>query len=330
MSLKGKRTLVTGASGFIGSHLVQRLVAEGATVRALSHYRSHPGLHNLEFLSAEEIATVEVIRGDIRDPFIVRQSVIGCEVVFHLAALIAIPYSYAAPASYVSTNVLGTLNILEACRAEGISRLVHTSTSECYGTAKYTPIDEDHPLQGQSPYSATKIGADKLVESYYRSFGLDAVTVRPFNTYGPRQSARAVIPTIISQLLAKAPVLRLGALSPIRDLTYVSDTVEGFVRAASVTGLAGEVINLGTGKGISIEKLARLIMDMLKVEVPIENDKMRVRPDRSEVMALISNNRKADQLLHWRPDVPLEGGLGRTIDYISRYSEQFDAKKYEV
>ena len=210
MSLKGKRVLVTGATGFIGSHLVQRLLEEGAAVRALSHYRSHPGLHNLEFLSVEEMSAVEVIRGDIRDPFIVRQSVAGCEVIFHLAALIAIPYSYKAPASYVSTNVLGTLNVLEACRAEGAPRLVHTSTSECYGTARYTPIDEDHPLQGQSPYSATKIGADKLVESYHRSFGLDAVTIRPFNTFGPRQSARAVIPTIISQLLVKAPVLRLG------------------------------------------------------------------------------------------------------------------------
>ena len=328
MSLKGKRVLVTGATGFIGSHLVQRLLEEGAAVRALSHYRSQPGLHNLEFLSAEEISAVEVIRGDIRDPFIVRQSVAGCEVVFHLAALISIPYSYAGPASYVATNVLGTLNVLEACRAEGSLRLVHTSTSECYGTARYTPIDEDHPLQGQSPYSATKIGADKLVESYHRSFGLDAVTIRPFNTFGPRQSARAVIPTIISQLLVKAPVLRLGALSPIRDLTYVSDTVEGFVHAASAAGVVGEVINLGIGKGISIEKLARRIMEVLKVEVPIETDAMRVRPDRSEVTALISNNCKADRLLHWRPTVSLEGGLGMTIDFIRRHPEQFNAKEY--
>lgn len=329
-ALQGKRVLVTGATGFIGSHLVQRLVAEGVVVRALAHYRSHPGLHNLEFLTPEELSKVEVLRGDIQDQTFVRRCVAGCDVVFHLAALIAIPYSYLAPASYVATNVHGTLNVLEACRAESIGRMVHTSTSECYGTAQYTPMDEAHPLQGQSPYSATKIGADKLAESYHRSFQLDVVTVRPFNTFGPRQSARAVIPTIISQLLAGSPALKLGALSPVRDLTYVSDTVDGFFRGACAAKVAGEVINLGVGTGISIRDLALLIMGLVGVQVPIETESLRERPNASEVMALVSNNEKAARLLDWRPSVSIEDGLRSTIDFMRVHPELFKPTEYGV
>ena len=330
MRLEKKSVLVTGGGGFIGSHLVQRLLAEGASVRVLSHYRSHPGLHNLEFLPSKELSAVEVVRGDIRDPFQVRSCVEGCDIVFHLASLIAIPYSYQAPSSYVETNVTGAVNVLEACRAAQTPRLVHTSTSECYGTAIYTPIDEDHPLQGQSPYSATKIAADKLVESYYRSFGVNAVTVRPFNTFGPRQSARAVIPTIIVQLLAGASSLKLGALSPVRDLTYVSDTVNGFVCAAVAPDVAGEVINLGYGKGISIGDLAALMMKVTGVEVPIISQEERVRPEKSEVRELISDNAKAARLIDWRPQVSLAEGLARTVEFIRQHPEEFRAQEYGV
>jgi NAD dependent epimerase/dehydratase len=329
-TLKSKQVLVTGATGFIGSHLVQRLVAEGARVRALSHYRGHPGLHNLEYLSREERAAIEVIRGDVQDPFQMRSCVAGCDVVFHLAALIAIPYSYQAPASYVRTNVLGTLNVLEACRSERTPRLVHTSTSETYGSAIYTPIDEQHPLQGQSPYSATKIGADKLAESYYRSFDLGVVTVRPFNTFGPRQSARAVIPTIITQLLAGRSPLRLGSLTPVRDLNFVTDTVDGFVRAACANNVAGETINVGHGAGITIGDLAKRIIKLLGKEVPIESDEQRVRPEKSEVMALICANAKAKQLLGWTPRVHLDEGLQRVIEFVKDNMAQFKLDEYGV
>ncbi len=330
MRLDQRRVLVTGGTGFIGSYLVQQLLAEGASVRVLSHYRSHPGLHNLEYLSAEERASLEVIRGDVRDPFQVRSCVAGCDVVFHLASLIAIPYSYEAPTSYVRTNVMGTVNVLEACRAEQTPRLVHTSTSECYGSAIYTPIDEDHPLQGQSPYSATKIGADKMVESYYRSFGVNAVTVRPFNTFGPRQSGRAVIPTIIAQLLAGVSTLKLGALSPVRDLTYASDTANGFICAAVAPGVAGETVNLGFGKGISIGDLAQLLMKVTGVEVPIASDEQRVRPDKSEVRELVCNNAKAARLIDWRPQVSLKEGLARTVDFIRAHADEFRPQEYRV
>lgn len=326
--LTGKTVLITGATGFIGSHLVERLLGDGALVRAMAHYRSDPSLHNLELLEEEERSAVEVIRGDVRDAYFVRGAVAGCDVVMHLAALIGIPYSYEAPASYVGTNVLGTLNVLEACRSEGASRLVHTSTSECYGSALYTPIDEGHALQAQSPYSATKIAADKLVDSYHLAFGLPTVTLRPFNTYGPRQSARAVIPTIISQLLSGENRIRLGSLSPVRDLTFVSDTVDGFVRAGSAPDIEGQTINLGVGSGISIGDLANGIMDVVGRKVDIETDEQRVRPATSEVLELISDNRKARKLLDWRPLVSLGDGLQKTVAFVSAHRELFATETY--
>lgn len=329
MKLAGKRVLVTGAGGFIGSHLAQALLREGAQVRAMTHYRGNGSLDNLEDLSAEELATLDVIKGDIQDPYFVRRAVQGCDVVFHLAALIGIPYSYVAPASYVDTNVCGTLNLLEACRSENTPRVVHTSTSECYGTARYTPIDEDHPLQGQSPYSASKIGADKLVESYYCAFGVPVSTVRPFNTFGPRQSTRAIVPTIMRQLLAGVSTLRLGSLTPVRDLTLVSDTVNGFICAARADCVGG-VYNLGTGSAVTIGDLARMIMAMLDMDVKIGLDEERVRPKNSEVMALISDNRKAASDLGWRPLVSLERGLRQTLEYEREHAGIHGSSAYGV
>jgi len=330
MELKDKKVLVTGAAGFIGSHLVQRLLAEGVDVRAMTHYRGDPSLHNLEFLSPEEIARLDVVRGDVEDPHFVRRAVEGCDVVFHLAALIAIPYSYVAPASYVATNVSGTLNVLEACRSEGTPRMVHTSTSECYGTARYTPIDENHPLQGQSPYSASKIAADKIAESYYNAFDLPVVTIRPFNTYGPRQSARAVIPTIISQLAAGRSTIRLGSLAPVRDFTFVTDTAEGFLCGATADGVEGRVINLGVGKGITIGELAQKTVELCGSDARIETDQQRLRPEKSEVLALISDNRAAAEQIGWQPQVSLDEGLRQTIEFVRGHPELFAADKYGV
>jgi len=323
VDLAGQRVLVTGATGFIGSHLVERLLREGARVQAMAHYRGSPDLHNLEFLGKEALAEIDITRGDVRDPSFVRRSVEDCAVVFHLAALVGIPYSYAAPASYVQTNVEGTLNVLEACRLEGTQRVVHTSTSECYGSARYVPMDEEHPLQAQSPYAATKIAADKLAESYYRSFGTPVTTVRPFNTFGPRQSARAVIPTIIGQLLLKPGTVRLGSLHPVRDLTFVTDTVDGFVRAARADGAVGETVNLGVGHGVSIGELAAAIMKIAGVEVELESDEERIRPERSEVSRLISSNAKARELLGWQPTVPLDDGIERTVGFVAENLDRF-------
>jgi len=330
MHFDKKSVLVTGAAGFIGSHLVQQLVKKGSTVRAMTHYRSDPSLHNLEFLSSEELARVTIFKGNIEDPFFVRRCVEDCDVVFHLAALIPIPYSYIAPASYISTNIQGTLNILEACRAEGTQRVVHTSTSECYGNAKYTPIDEKHPLQGQSPYSASKIGADKLVESYFYSFNLPVVTIRPFNTFGPRQSLRAVIPTVISQLISDNKSIKLGALFPIRDFTYVTDTVNGLLLGAITKGIEGEVINLGFGKGISIEELVKIIIKLVGKTASIESQEERLRPEKSEVIALISDNSKASEKLGWKPRVSLKEGLEKTIKFVLQNHHLFKDIEYAV
>ena len=249
-----QRILVTGAAGFIGSHVTEKLVAAGYAVRAFVHYNAAGYWHNLEGVAPETMASVEVVAGDIADPFAVDEAVRDCDAVAHLAALIGIPYSYTAPAAYVNTNVVGTLNVLQACRRHGTRRVVHTSTSEVYGTAQYVPIDEQHPVVGQSPYSATKIGADKLAESFFRSFELPVVTIRPFNTFGPRQSARAVIPTIITQALT-GDTLRLGSLDPVRDLTYVEDTAAAFVAGVTAEGVEGETINLGVGEGVTIGDL---------------------------------------------------------------------------
>ncbi len=296
----------------------------------MTHYRSDPHLHNLEYLDREELEAVELTRGNIEDSFFVRAAVEGCSIVFHLAALIGIPYSYVAPASYLATNVQGTLNVLEACRAEGTARLIHTSTSECYGTARYTPIDESHALQAQSPYSASKIAADKMVESYFNSFDLPVVIVRPFNTFGPRQSARAVIPTIIGQLLSDAVRVELGSLSPVRDLTFVSDTVEGFLGAAASEAAIGEQINLGVGQGITIGDLAERIMKLMGKAVPIQVAERRVRPESSEVGELISDNRKATRVLGWVPQVSLDEGLQRTIEFQAAHANLPRAQDYGV
>jgi dTDP-glucose 4,6-dehydratase len=310
-----ERVLVTGADGFIGSHLVDRLVREGFTVRAFVQYNARNTWGWIEDLPPDIGEAIEVFAADLRDPFVVRKATTGCRRVFHLGALIAIPYSYVAPREYVDTNVHGTLNVMQAALDEGVDRVIHTSTSEVYGTARYVPIDENHPLQGQSPYSASKIGADKIAESYHLSFGLPVTTIRPFNTYGPRQSARAVIPTIITQVLADRPEIKLGALHPVRDLTHVADTVDGFVRAAASAASVGEVINLGQGSAVSVADLAERILDLMHASKPIVADPQRVRPERSEVLRLICDNRKAAALIGWAPARSLDQGLEDTIGW---------------
>lgn len=327
MNWQGKRVLVTGAGGFIGSHLTERLVELGATTRALVHYNALGTWGWLDQSAVRE--HVEVIAGDVSDRDSVHQAVRGVEIVFHLAALIAIPYSYHAPASYVRTNVEGTLNVLQAARDLGVERVVHTSTSEAYGTARYVPIDEAHPLQGQSPYAASKIGADKMAEAFHLSFSLPVVTVRPFNTFGPRQSARAVIPTIITQCLTGQTV-RLGNLRPTRDLNFVSNTVDGFVAAASTPEAIGLTLNLGSGREISIGDLAQLIAQLIGQPINIESDADRVRPDGSEVERLLADSRLARSVLGWEPIVSLEDGLQRTIDWVQRHLERYRPGVYVI
>jgi len=311
------KALVTGAGGFIGSHLTELLVSKGYDVRAFTHYNSSSNYYNLEEVDAQVSEAIEIVSGDIADGFAVSRATEGCDIVFHLAALIGIPYSYVAPASYVSTNVLGTLNVLEACRHHSVSRLVHISSSEVYGTAQYVPIDELHPLVGQSPYSATKIGADQLADSYWRSFQLPVVTVRPFNTFGPRQSARAVIPTIISQALTQ-DVVRLGNLDPVRELNFVADTAAGMLAAAEVdpTNVLGEVVNIGCGDGRSIGQVVDSVSDILGQKLIVECESARTRPEKSEVMRLESDPKKAEVLLGWKSQHTFESGLEETLDYI--------------
>jgi len=331
MELRRKKVLVTGAGGFIGSHLTERLVKEGCGVRAFIHYNSRNDWGNLEYLNTDIKEKVEIIGGDITDPFSIGRAVKNCDIVFHLASLIAIPYSYRAPQSYVNTNVSGTLNVMQACSDFGVGKIIHTSTSETYGTAMYTPIDEKHPLQGQSPYSASKIGADKIAESYHLSFDLPVTTIRPFNTYGPRQSARAVIPTIISQILAGKQRVNLGLLSPIRDFSFVADTVEGFVRIAESEKSIGEVVNIGYGKGISIGYLAETIARLMDSKVDIFcNDEVRLRPKKSEVMELVCDNRKAINLIGWEPQYTLEEGLQETINFIQKNMHLYKADIYNI
>jgi UDP-glucose 4-epimerase len=327
---RDRRVLVTGAGGFIGSHLVEALVGEGAHVKALVRYTSQGSWGHLEQVTPEVRHSIKVVLGDVRDAQFIRHHVRGCDVVFHLAALIGIPYSYEASESYVDTNVRGTLNVLQAARDAAGPRVVITSTSEVYGTAVYTPMDEKHPLQAQSPYSASKIAADKLAESYHLSFGLPVVTVRPFNTYGPRQSARAVIPTIVSQVLAGGDTLRLGSLDPVRDLTYVGDTVRGFLRAGLAERAVGQVINLGTGHGISVGELARAIMQIAGRKLAIVADADRVRPPASEVQLLVAKTERARDVLGWEPRVPLADGLKRVVDYISGNMAAYRVGTYAV
>jgi NAD dependent epimerase/dehydratase len=310
---------VTGADGFIGSHLVEHLAEQGYRIRAMAQYNSFSAWGWLDTLAPEVLDQVEIVPGDVRDPASVRAVVRDAEQVYHLAALIAIPYSYAAPRSYVETNVLGTLNVLEAVRAEQTPRLVHTSTSETYGTARTVPISEAHPLQTQSPYAASKLGADKLVESYHASFGTPAVTLRPFNTFGPRQSARAVIPTVVSQIAAGATAIRLGALDPTRDFLFVKDTAAAFATAgqAPAEQVVGELFNAGTGAEISIGALAAEIAALMGADVTIEADPQRIRPEASEVMRLVCDSAKLTAATGWRPEHSLRAGLKLTIDWFS-------------
>ena len=314
-----KRVVVTGAGGFIGSHLTEKLIELGAETHAFVRYNSTGSWGWLDHSPLKN--ELQVTLGDVRDQDILSRTLAKADVVFHLAALIAIPYSYHAPLSYVRTNVEGTLNVLQAAQRSG-SLVVHTSTSEVYGTARQVPINESHPLQGQSPYSASKIGADKIAESFYLSFGLPVVTVRPFNTYGPRQSARAVIPTIVTQALTESKI-HLGNLAPTRDLNYVSDTVSGFIKAAETPGAAGEVINLGTGTEISIGDLAALILQLLGKDIPITMEQERVRPENSEVERLCADSSKARMLLDWTPRYSLAEGLKPTIEWIKQNHERF-------
>lgn len=325
----GRRVLVTGAGGFIASHLVERLAESGAQVRALARYNSRgdPGLLNL--LPSSTLERIEIIFGDLRDLPTLESAMEGVSHVFHLGALIAIPYSYRRPAEVVETNVIGTLNVLLAARSNQVERVVHTSTSEVYGTALRVPIDEDHPLQGQSPYSASKIGADKLAESFYRSYDLPVVTLRPFNTYGPRQSMRAVIPTIITQALTR-PMIRLGNLDARRDLTYVQDTVSGFMRVAETPGIEGETFNLGYGEEVSIGELAKLVIELVERPVKIELDPQRLRPEKSEVQRLLSDNSRARERLGWIPEVPLRAGLQETIHWITGHLDRYHPDQYQV
>ena len=321
--------MVTGAGGFIGSHLTEALVERGVAVRAFVHYNSRNDWGLLELLRDEVVREIEVVPGDVGDPYAISKAVKGCQVVFHLASLIAIPYSYRAPSSYVATNVQGALHVMQAALDADVERVVHTSTSEVYGTALYTPIDEAHPLQGQSPYSASKIGADKIAESFHLSFGLPVVTIRPFNTFGPRQSARAVIPTIITQALTREKI-ELGLLTPVRDLTFVRDTVEGFIRCAECDGAVGRVVNVGSGHGISIGDLAQKILRVMGVAKPIVETPDRLRPAQSEVMALICNSELARTLLAWRLTVSLEEGLRRTIDFCRSNLGRYKTAIYNV
>lgn len=311
----GTKVLVTGAGGFIGSHLVERLVEQGASVRAFVRYNSRGDPGMLRWTPAEVITRIELLGGDLRDAEAIRSAVDGCQFVFHLGALISIPYSYMHPVEVAETNLIGTLNILMACRNPGVERLIHTSTSEVYGTAQRVPIDEVHPLHAQSPYSATKIGADKLAESFYCSYGLPVVTVRPFNTYGPRQSARAVIPAIITQALANETI-NLGSLEALRDFTYVDDTINGFLRAATATAIEGQTFNLGTGREISIGELAAKVIQKTGSAAKIGIDPARLRPQASEVLRLLSDNSLARDRLGWSPQVSLDEGLDHTIDWI--------------
>lgn len=321
------KALVTGAAGFIGSHLCEALLAKGYAVRAMTKYNSSGHRGHLEGLVHPAL---EVIAGDVTDHFQMSEVVKGCDVVFHLAALIGIPYSYAAPASYVAVNVQGTVNILEACRREEISRVLVTSTSEVYGTARYEPIDEAHPLQGQSPYSASKIGADKLAEAYYNSFGLPVTLVRPFNTYGPRQSARAVIPTIASQVAAGLNTIRLGSLWPERDLMFVEDTAAGFIALAECPAAIGETVNLGTGRKISIGALADKMVTLSGRTIEVITEDQRTRPEKSEVGILLADASKAQRLTGWQSRVTIDEGLARTMEYVARHLNHYRPQEYRT
>ncbi|MFH2055552.1 MAG: SDR family NAD(P)-dependent oxidoreductase [bacterium] len=327
MNLAGSKALVTGAAGFIGSHLVERLVADGCRVRCFVRYTSRSDRGWLAELPPETQKSIKIVAGDLKDSDAVRGAVRGCEVVFHLGALIGIPYSYIHPRNYVDTNIVGSTNVLCACRDFDVERLVHVSTSEVYGSAQYVPIDEKHPKVGQSPYSASKIAADMLAESFHRSFELPVTIIRPFNTFGPRQSLRAVIPTIVTQLLKDGKV-KLGATSPTRDLTYVEDTVAGLIRGAEVDGAVGRAINLGSGQEIAIGELAAKLAEFVGVELELEQDRQRLRPAESEVTRLLADNSRAREILGWQPKKTLEAGLAETVAWYRKRLTEYPADEY--
>jgi NAD dependent epimerase/dehydratase len=327
MNWQNKSVLVTGAGGFIGSHLTEHLIELGANVRAFVRYNSRNDWGLLELLPQNEFNEVEVIMGDLKDPDAIKQVLKDIDLVFHLGSLIAIPYSYIHPRETIETNILGTLNVLTAAKENGVEKIIHTSTSEVYGTAKYVPIDENHPLQGQSPYSASKIGADKIAESFYLSYNLPVAIIRPFNTYGIRQSARAVIPAIISQALTRKKI-SLGSLHPTRDYTYVEDTVDAFIKVAESPHSIGEVINIGSNFEISIGSLAEKICSMIGKNTEIITDQARIRPQDSEVERLWCDNTKAKELLGWTPTKSLDEGLKETIDWITDHLKLYKPKNY--
>jgi NAD dependent epimerase/dehydratase len=327
MDWSHQTVLVTGAGGFIGSHLTERLVSLGARTRALVRYNSANSWGWLGESSA--ISDIEVTVGDICDRDSIRSAIRGVDIIFHLAALIAIPFSYRAPFSYIRTNVEGTLNVLQTAVDSDVKLVIHTSTSEVYGTARYVPIDEKHPLQGQSPYSASKIGADAIVESYHLSFGLPVAILRPFNTYGPRQSARAIIPTIVTQVLTNSAI-HLGNLEPTRDFNYIADTVEGFIRMAGSQEAVGQTINVGSGNEISIGDLAGLIMELVGRKIPIVCDNQRVRPSGSEVQRLCADNCLASRLMGWKPRFGLKEGLGQTVEWVEKNLERYRLGSYTI
>lgn len=323
-----KKILVTGAGGFIGSHLTELLVEKGFDVKAFVHYNSW---NKWGWLDTSNVKNkVEIVTGDIRDFDSVFAAMQGCDTVFHLAALIGIPYSYVSPQAYIKTNIDGTYNVLQSARQLGVEKIMVTSTSETYGTAQYVPIDENHPMVGQSPYSATKISADQLSISYFKSFDLPVKIVRPFNTYGPRQSARAIIPTVISQILNGQSSLKLGNLTPTRDLTFVKDTAKGFYEIANTEGLFGEITNIGMQEEITIGDLVQLITDIIGTQVEIISDEQRVRPDKSEVERLFCNNTKIKANTLWKPDYTLKTGLKETVDWISNNLSYFKSEIYNV
>ncbi|MCG4662740.1 NAD-dependent 4,6-dehydratase LegB [[Clostridium] innocuum] len=325
-----KKVLVTGADGFIGSHLTERLLEKGYQVRAFVYYNSFNNWGWLDTLPKQKLEKLEIFSGDIRDPNGVREAMKGIDIVFHLAALIAIPFSYHSPDSYVDTNIKGTLNILQAARDLNIERVLVTSTSEVYGTAQYVPIDEKHPYQGQSPYSATKIGADRIAESFYRSFNLPVTIVRPFNTYGPRQSARAVIPTIITQLLAGKTEIKLGSLTPTRDFNFVKDTADGFIAIAESKNTVGEEINIATQKEVTIGELANELIKQINPSAKIVCETERLRPEKSEVNRLLGDNSKILKLTGWTPNYSLQEGLAETIEFLKNNLDKYKIDIYNI
>jgi NAD dependent epimerase/dehydratase len=330
MNWQGKKVLITGAEGFIGSHLTERLVELGADVTALAQYNSFNNWGWIDTFDKKTRESIKVVTGDIREYDGMKRILKGQEVVFHLAALIAIPYSYLSPMAYVRTNIEGTTNVLEACREYGVEKIVHTSTSETYGTALYVPIDEKHPMQGQSPYSASKIGADKMAESYYKSFNMPIATIRPFNTYGPRQSARAVIPTIISQILAGKTEIKLGSLTPTRDFNFVKDTAEAFIKVAESERTIGEVINAGSNYEITIGDTVKKIVNIIGKDVKILCDDERIRPENSEVNRLWADNTKIKELTGWKPNYTIDSGLCATVEWIKNNMQYFKTDIYNV